>query len=148
MEASLPVVPLKHLNNVGLNKVFKFLTAQGNFHLISLLGAAMYAGQFLVHETESGTHFMIQMPSSKSAQEMIGQAVTLFFCLEEAFPITRLLISTTQDPFMTVPADYWVSLGSYQLKPDLLIGVGKVEGHPDWYAVVKLDEDGKLVREK
>lgn len=146
MEASLPVVPLKHLNNIGLNKVFKFLTAQGNFHLISLLGAAMYAGQFLVRETESGMHFMIQMPSSKSAQEMIGQAVTLFFCLEEAFPISRLLISTTQDPFMIVPADYWVSLGSYEIKPDLIIGVGKVEGHPDWYAVVKLDEDGKLVR--
>lgn len=146
MEASIPVVPLKHLNNVGLNKVFKFLTAQGNFHLISLLGAAMYAGNFFVRETESGMHFMIQMPSTKSAQEMIGQAVTLFFCLEEAFPISRLLISTTQVPFMTVPSDYWISLGSYQLKPDLLIGVGTVEGHPDWYAVVRLGEDGRLVR--
>ncbi|NHC33785.1 hypothetical protein [Scytonema millei] len=148
MEASAPAVPLKHLNVVGLARVYEFLMAQGNFHLISLLGAATYAGGFLVRETESGTHFMIQMPSSKSAQEMIGQAVTLFFCLEEAFPISRLLISTTKDPFMTVPADYWISLGSFQLKPNLYVGVGQVEGHPDWYAVVKLDEDGKLVREK
>lgn len=148
MEVSFPVVPLKPLNKLGMRKVYEFLTKQGNFHLISLLGAATYAGELLVHETDSGTHFMIQMPSSKSAQELIGQAVTLFFCLEEAFPISRLLISTTQDPFMTVPADYWVSLGSYEIKPDLIIGVGKVEGHPDWYAVVKLDEDGKLVREK
>jgi len=128
MEASLPVVPLKTLNLFGMKKVYEFLTTQGNFHLISLLGAATYAGEFLVHETESGMHFTIQMPSEKSAQEMIGQAVTLFFCLDEAFPITRLLISTTQDPFMTMPADYWVSLGSYKIKPNLIIGVGKVEG--------------------
>ena len=146
MEASIPVVPLKPINNLGLQRVFEFLTKQGNYRLIGLLGACLYAGEFLVSETESGMYFMLQMPSCKSAQEMIGQAVTLFFCLEEVFPIARLLISTTQDPFMTVPADYWVSLGSFQLKPNLYVGVGQVEGHPDWYAVIKLDEDGRLIR--
>ncbi len=137
-------VKVTELNKTALGKVFALFS--DDLHLTTLIGAVIYAGSFGLRESESGTHFYFQCPNSKTAQELIGRAIQLFIKLDEVFPITKLLISTTADPFETIPFDSWINLGAYEIPPDLLLGVGGVTGHPDWHAVVKLDENGRLVR--
>jgi hypothetical protein len=137
-------IPATPLNQEALWKVFHQVS--GDVHLTTLLGAVIYAGSFGLRETEVGTHFHLECPNSKTAQELIGRATFLFKKLHEVFPITRLLISTVNDPFLTVPFDSWINLGAYEIPPDLLLGIGIVKNHPDWHAVIKLDEDGLIVR--
>jgi hypothetical protein len=140
------VVPLTPLDDAALTKVINSFS--DNPHLVGLLGAVIYAGSMRIRETESGTHFYLECPNSRTAKELHEYAFVLFMELNTVFPVTRLLISTTQDPFVTVPADYWKNQGWIPLPDGTYVGLGGVEHKPNWYAVVKLDEEGRLVREK
>jgi hypothetical protein len=78
------------------------------------------------------------------AQGLISRAIFLFLKLNEFFPVSRLFISTTNDPIYTVPFDEWLNLEAYEVMPDFFVGVGGVKHHPNWHVVVKLNEDGLL----
>jgi hypothetical protein len=128
----------------GVDTVIDLL--KDDTELVALIGTCVYAGVVRIAHKPDGIHFYFHAPNSRTAQGLIDRAIFLFVKLHEVFPISRLLISTTADPFQTVAFDNWINLGVYEITPDLLLGLGTVEGHPDWHAVVKLDEDGRITR--
>lgn len=115
-------------------------------HLIGLMGAVVYAGNLCSTPTPTGEHFFVQAPTLESAIALRNRAVDLFHNLSTSFNVNRLLISTAKDPFHFVPADDWQSDGFKKLPDGGYIGLGTVDGHPSWYAVVRLDDRGNVVR--
>ncbi len=136
-------VAASELDNEAL---WKFLENLNDTYFLTLMGAVVHTGGFNIKETPKGLHVYMDCPNSKIAQRVIGVATQLFVHLHEVFPITRLFVSTINDPFETQPFDNWISLGAFEIPPDLLLGIGAMKGHPDWHAVIKLDDDGYIVR--
>jgi hypothetical protein len=139
-------IPATELLRKGLVRLNAALSRSGDYDLIGMVGAVIYAGQYFQQDTEKGTHVYLYCPNERTAKFLSEQAVYLFLKMLAVFPLTRLLISTVDDPIITVPADDWISLGKHEVEPDLFVGVGTVKGHPSWHVVVKLDEDGYLIR--
>ncbi len=132
--------PVSEFNKTALKKVFSLFS--NDLHLTTLIGAVIYAGKFSLRETGSGTHFYMDCPNSRTAQELSRRSIFLFTKLHSIFPITRLYISTVAEPFEgIVPFDESQSLGCYPVPPNLNIGVAEFPKHPDWFLVAALDDE-------
>jgi hypothetical protein len=136
--------PLSTINRAGVDKFYKTLTADPQ--VMALVGAVVYAGKFIIAETSNGYHAYLICPNKKVAEQLAEKSTYLFLKLQVVFPITRILISTVDDPLhdQVLPFDDCVNDGAYQLLPDLVLGFGGVKGHPSWHIVVRLDENGYI----
>jgi hypothetical protein len=131
--------------DMGLSMLYNAFAEAYDSELMGLVGACSYAGETLISRTAKGTHFTFCCPNKRTFKAMERRALDLFIYLDKIFPITRLHISTMQDPIYTIPADYWQSKGVMYFPPGWL-GFGGADDK-DWYVLCRLDKDGLMVKE-
>ncbi|MBE9190638.1 hypothetical protein IQ230_09740 [Gloeocapsopsis crepidinum LEGE 06123] len=112
----------------------------------TLLGAVIYTTGLQLRDTKTGTEFYFTCPNSHTATELKTRVFDLFAYLDEFFNISRILISTVDDPIRFAPPDYFQSDGFCILPDNRLIGLGYWDNHPTWYCIATLDEDGFIKR--
>jgi hypothetical protein len=136
--------PLTEINKHGSARFFKSLKC--NAEVMGLVGAVVYAGRFLIRDTPKGTHAYLMCPNRRVAKDLAEQSTYLFLKLQVIFPLTRLLISTVDDPLhnQVLRFDDCVNDGAHQMLSDLFLGYGSVKDHPSWHIVVRLTEDGYM----
>lgn len=117
-----------------------------NPRLLMAIGALIHTEGIYLEELPAGVAFHLRCPNKKMVKELKRMELDLFRSLNKFFNLNRILISTQDDPFSTVPADYWQSEGIYPLPDGTFIGSGSVDGKPHWHCIVSLDEDGYIKR--
>lgn len=129
------------INTEGLTRFLASL--RGDIHLTALVGGVMYGGIFGFNETPTGYHFTMTCPNDRTAKELANRAYDLYVSLEAIFPITRLVICTSDDPFVGSPPDNWQSQGFHVMPDGSYVGKAIVDYHPSWYILVKLNQKGR-----
>jgi hypothetical protein len=130
-----PPIPFTKLNKLALNKALEIVAKKGDYHLVSLIGAVVYVGEFLLDEVADGIALYLVCPNSKIRDQLTERGAHLFFAFNQVYPLSFISISTWDDPYPSLQDNRWQKLDPRGLVVHE-VAQTIVEKHPKWHFVI------------